>query len=218
VAAVSIIVFSALGIGILLYGGSSATNLNGSLDGSLSASRTSVPAVLPGSPSAAPDQTSGDSVELARSQAPNPAESGPLNGETLLSDGSILAPIDESPAAAPNASAACAQCATVIALHEVKVEGEGTGLGAVGGGVVGGVVGNTVGDGRGRSLMTVLGAIGGAFAGNAIEKNARSKVDYELVVRYEDGHTRRFKRAQPWPYRVGEPVRVVKGDVQPRRG
>jgi outer membrane lipoprotein SlyB len=112
----------------------------------------------------------------------------------------------------------CPQCATVVALHEVKVEGEGTGLGAVGGGVAGGVVGNALGSGRGRDVMTVLGAIGGAFAGNAIEKNARSKIDYEIVVRFENGHTRRFKRPQPWPYSVGEPVRVVKGELLPVHG
>jgi outer membrane lipoprotein SlyB len=145
---------------------------------------------------------------------------------TLLSDGSILAPIEDNAGAvaapgAPDAvppPAPCAACATVIALHEIKVEGEGTGLGAVGGGVVGGVVGNSLGGGRGRGVLTVLGAVGGALAGHAIEKDARSKIDYELVVRYEDGHTRHFKRAQPWPYSVGEPVRIVKGEVTPRRG
>lgn len=42
----------------------------------------------------------------------------------------------------------------------------GIGLGAV----VGGLLGNQVGDGRGRTLATIAGAMGGAYAGNEIAK------------------------------------------------
>lgn len=42
----------------------------------------------------------------------------------------------------------------------------GMGLGAV----VGGLLGNQVGDGRGRTLATIAGAVGGAYAGNEIAK------------------------------------------------
>ena len=42
----------------------------------------------------------------------------------------------------------------------------GIGLGAV----VGGLLGNQVGDGKGRTLATIAGAMGGAYAGNEIAK------------------------------------------------
>lgn len=42
----------------------------------------------------------------------------------------------------------------------------GIGLGAV----VGGLLGNQVGDGKGRTLATIAGAVGGAYAGNEIAK------------------------------------------------
>jgi outer membrane lipoprotein SlyB len=110
----------------------------------------------------------------------------------------------------------CAQCGVVTALHEIKVEGEASGVGAVGGGVAGGVLGNQVGHGGGRTIMTILGAIGGALTGNAVEKKVRSKKRYELVLRYDSGQERHFLADKPWPYKVGDPVRVVKGRLRPR--
>ncbi len=205
-AALSIIVLSAIGIATLLYQRSGATATNLAAGGNANFAAASAPQ------SEAPSNGGG---------APTPAQTG-----TLLSDGSVLAPIPDADAVPGTPSGtlpagpalACPDCATVLALHTVKVEGQSSGLGAVGGGVVGGLLGNTLGSGRGRGVLTVLGAVGGAVAGNAIEKNAHAKVDYELVVRYDDGHKRYFKRAQPWPYSVGESVHVVKGEVLPGRG
>jgi uncharacterized protein YcfJ len=42
--------------------------------------------------------------------------------------------------------------------------------GAVAGAVIGGLLGNQVGDGKGRQLATIGGAVGGGFAGRAIER------------------------------------------------
>jgi len=58
------------------------------------------------------------------------------------------APVQRAPAPAPQNSAV------------------GIGLGAV----VGGLLGNQVGDGKGRTLATIAGAVGGAYAGNEIAK------------------------------------------------
>lgn len=44
-----------------------------------------------------------------------------------------------------------------------------TGVGAIGGAVVGGLLGNQVGHGRGRTLATVAGALGGGYVGNRLE-------------------------------------------------
>lgn len=90
--------------------------------------------------------------------------------------------------------AVCAHCGVVEGVREVSVKGEGTGLGAVAGGVVGAAVGNQVGRGNGRTVMTVLGAVGGGLAGNEIEKRARAQTVYEVRVRMDDGRVRTLQQ------------------------
>ena len=107
----------------------------------------------------------------------------------------------------------CRDCATVESVREVKHEGEGTGLGAIGGGVLGGVLGNQVGGGRGKTVGAVVGAVGGAYAGNAVEKNVRSTKSYEITVRLDDGNTRVFTEAQPPALQRGDRVRIRNGQL-----
>jgi outer membrane lipoprotein SlyB len=110
-------------------------------------------------------------------------------------------------------SNACRDCATVQSIREVKQDGEGTGLGAIGGGVVGGVLGNQVGGGRGKTVGAVVGAVGGAYAGNEIEKNVRSSKHYEITVRLDDGNIRVFSEAQPPALQRGDRVRINNGQL-----
>ncbi len=93
----------------------------------------------------------------------------------------------------------CADCGTVEAVTPVQRQGDVNGvavgnttigLGTVAGGVVGGLLGNQVGGGNGKTAMTVLGAAGGAFAGNQIEKNMKKVTVYQVRVRMNDGSTR----------------------------
>jgi len=91
----------------------------------------------------------------------------------------------------------CTTCGVVESVQAVQRKGEGTGLGAVAGGVVGGVVGNQIGKGNGRKAMTVLGAVGGGFAGHEIEKRARAETVYSVRVRMNDGTVRTLTRQQP---------------------
>jgi len=107
----------------------------------------------------------------------------------------------------------CSECGVIENVSEVKKEGQGSGLGAVGGGVVGGVLGHQVGRGAGRDLATVLGAVGGALAGNAIEKNVKTTTGYQVVVRFEDGSTRTYPSATVPSWRIGEKVKVVDGVI-----
>ena len=62
----------------------------------------------------------------------------------------------------------------IESVREIETKGQGSGLGAVGGVVVGGLLGNQVGVGHDKDAMTVVGAVGGAFAGNEIEKRTKS--------------------------------------------
>ncbi len=107
----------------------------------------------------------------------------------------------------------CASCGTVESVRTVEVRGEGTGLGAVAGGVTGAVIGNQMGSGRGNTAMTVLGAAGGAFAGNEIEKNVKKHYTYRITVRMEDGTFRTVSQSQPPAVAVGDKVRVADGVV-----
>jgi len=110
----------------------------------------------------------------------------------------------------------CANCGTVEAVRTVELKGEGTGLGAVAGGVTGAVIGNQMGGGRGNTAMTVIGAAGGAFAGNEIEKNVKKRYAYRITVRMEDGTFRTVSQSQPPAVGVGDKVRVADGFVAVR--
>lgn len=114
---------------------------------------------------------------------------------------------------APPAQPACSTCGTVVAISEVKQEGHGTGIGAVGGAVAGGVVGNQFGSGNGRTAMTLLGALGGGFAGNSVEKHLRSTTSYSVRVRMENGKMRYFTYHEAPPFQQGERVRVENGTL-----
>jgi len=112
-------------------------------------------------------------------------------------------------AAAPATYAACPECGTVTSVKTVKKEGEASGGGAVLGGVVGGVIGHQIGSGRGNTAATVLGAAGGAYAGHQVEKNAKTEMKHQVVVKMEAGNERYFNFSQPTGYRVGDKVKIV---------
>jgi outer membrane lipoprotein SlyB len=92
-------------------------------------------------------------------------------------------------------TALCASCGVVESVSAVQHKGQGTGLGAVAGGVLGGVVGHQMGGGKGKTALTVLGAVGGGLAGNEVEKRARAETSYNVRVRMEDGSIRTIERA-----------------------
>ena len=130
------------------------------------------------------------------------------------------APKSSNNAAAPTRLASntpsrsvCADCGIIESSREITEKGTGSGVGGVGGAVVGGVLGHQVGGGRGKDLATVAGAIGGAFAGNEIEKRVKSTTSYEVTVRFEGGATRTFNEDTP-KWRVGDRVRVVDGVIR----
>ena len=115
--------------------------------------------------------------------------------------------------AAPGAYAACDNCGTVTHVKTIKHQGEGSGVGAVAGGVIGGVLGHQVGSGRGNTAATVVGAAGGAYAGNEIEKNKKSYSTWQVVVKLETGDTRTFDFPKPTSYKVGDKIKVVDGNL-----
>lgn len=109
-----------------------------------------------------------------------------------------------APVAQSSRAGACAHCGTVESVTAVQRQGQvngvavgntTVGLGTVAGGVVGGLLGNQMGGGNGKTAMTVLGVAGGAFAGNAIEKNMNKVTVYQMRVRMHDGSVRTIEQA-----------------------
>lgn len=111
-------------------------------------------------------------------------------------------------ATAGHALAACDNCGTVTEMKTVEVKGEASGVGAVTGGVLGGVLGHQVGGGRGKDVATVAGAVGGAYAGHQIEKNAKKKTQYQVIVKLENGTTRTFTYNTASAFKVGDKIKV----------
>jgi outer membrane lipoprotein SlyB len=111
----------------------------------------------------------------------------------------------------------CFDCGVVESVSAVDVKGEASGLGAVAGGVAGLVLGNQIGHGKGRTLAKVAGAAGGAYAGHQIEKNAKKTTQYEVAIRMDDGSRRTVTQASSDGLWAGSRVKVL-GDTVIRDG
>lgn len=105
----------------------------------------------------------------------------------------------------------CVGCAEVISISTTQQQGDASGLGAIAGGVAGGLLGNQIGKGNGRTVMTMLGAGGGAYAGHTIEKNVNTKVIYVIKLRNPNGSIETIRRKELPAYQVGDKVKL-KGD------
>jgi outer membrane lipoprotein SlyB len=61
--------------------------------------------------------------------------------------------------------------------------------------------------------MSILGAAGGAVAGNEIEKNLKKHTSYRVTVRMDDGSFRTLSQSSTPAVAIGERVRVGGGAV-----
>ncbi len=162
---------------------------------------------------------------LPGSKAQNAEPQQPQPASPAAQAAAPQAPAAKTPAARPHAAAKpvqvasasttlaqpkphCAACGTVVDVKEVTVKGEGSGVGAVAGGVAGGVLAHEVFDGKNQGLATIAGAAGGAFAGNAIEKNVKTKKHYDVAIRMDDGSTKTIAYAEQPSWKPGDKVKV----------
>ncbi len=148
---------------------------------------------------------------VAETQAPSVDTRRHDDQPVVLAQAQTLPPPPPAPVVVP----VCHECGVIESVNEVEKAGEGSGLGAVAGGVVGAIAGKQVGGGRGRNVMSVLGAVGGAFAGNAIEKNVKKSRSYDITIRFEDGTSRTLSQPTAPVWRTGDRVRFVNGSIQP---
>lgn len=143
-------------------------------------------------------------VRTSDEQRPATSPSYPINDSGIYVENST---------SNPSYANTCRDCGVVETVREVKQNGDGTGLGAIGGGVVGGLLGNQIGGGRGKIVGAVVGAVGGAYAGNEVEKRVRSTTQYEVTVRLENGNTRVFTQSQAPTWQRGDRVRISNGQL-----
>ncbi|HEX4880321.1 MAG TPA: glycine zipper 2TM domain-containing protein [Limnobacter sp.] len=149
----------------------------------------------------------------ALESTPEPAKpAAPVESRPSAKPANVSKPASSKPAPVQTA-AVCGNCGKVLEVRQTRIEGEGTGLGAVAGGVVGGLLGNQVGGGNGKKLATAAGVVGGAVLGNKIEKDRRATVQYDVVVQFDDGSTGTYPyKEQPY-WQAGDRVKVVNGEI-----
>lgn len=89
--------------------------------------------------------------------------------------------------------AVCTGCGKVVGVRMDERGGEASPLGVVGGGAVGALLGNQVGSGSGRTLATVAGAVGGAYAGKKLSEKHNSQTIWTVDVQYDNGRRNAFQ-------------------------
>lgn len=116
-------------------------------------------------------------------------------------------PAPTAKVAAPAAKALCDDCAKVTAVNVIEKEGEGGALGIIAGGAAGALLGNQVGGGTGKDIATVVGAVGGAYAGKTIEGQMKSRKVWSITVQNPFGIKKNFRFEQSPGFAVGDTVR-----------
>lgn len=158
-------------------------------------------------------QTSAAQVEQPLQSSPEPAATpveAPAQQPTKKQVSVKHKPVVHEHTMLPVESAkpVCANCGIVLAVNVIEVEGKGSGVGVVAGGVVGGLVGNQVGQGTGKDLATVAGLLGGAFAGNTIEKNSKKTKSYDIMVKMDGGSEHTYRQATNPDMVKGQKVKI----------
>ena len=99
--------------------------------------------------------------------------------------------------------------ATVESVRKVVIQRDSKGIGMIGGAVVGGIAGSSVGGGKGQDIATVLGAIAGTVAGQALEDKANLREGLEITLKYDSGETRVIVQEADVELKAGDRVRVT---------
>ena len=201
VAAISLIVFSAVGVAAL----------TGVLPASRGSSEPAPAAVI------APEAP--EPIEHAVSMpAPVGTSAAPVAKPKHRHVARAVAPRPPAPApvaqAEPVKPALAGVGGTIESVKEIEQKGENPIAGPILGGIAGAVLGHQFGEGRGKTVATAVGAGAGILGGKVIEQKVRATKHWETTVRLEDGSTQSFKsEAQPL-WHAGERVRVVDGQIR----
>lgn len=99
---------------------------------------------------------------------------------------------DQGGSNAPRGNLACLDCGKVTAVNVSEKKGDGNALGVIAGGAAGGLLGHQVGGGKGKTLATIAGALGGAYAGKKIQESATATKVWTVEVQYDNGRRASF--------------------------
>jgi outer membrane lipoprotein SlyB len=110
-----------------------------------------------------------------------------------------------------------ARIGTVESIHSQTAQNTPNAVGAIGGALVGGGLGSLVGGGTGRTVATVVGAVGGAYAGNQLASRDTTMV-WVIGVRYDDGSFASIQQTAAPGLRIGDRVRVHSNGLELLRG
>jgi outer membrane lipoprotein SlyB len=100
---------------------------------------------------------------------------------------------------------------TIVQIEPVELEGDHQlGLGAILGAAAGGLLGSHIGFGFGRDVATVAGAIGGGYAGNAVQNRyADKRAGQQITVRLGNGVLVAVTQPADPNLRIGDRVRIA---------
>ncbi|WP_461536890.1 outer membrane lipoprotein [Spongorhabdus nitratireducens] len=76
---------------------------------------------------------------------------------------------------------------TVKELELVKIEGTQSGIGAATGAAVGGIGGSGLGGGKGTTIYSIAGALGGGLLGNWAEERLTRKQGVNITIQLDNG-------------------------------
>ena len=142
-----------------------------------------------------------------RSQ-PYPSQSYPVQGQY---------PSQQYPSQGYPAQGYPSQGAYVGTVDRIELFNTGTSsnvAGTVIGGIVGGLIGSQLGHGKGRSVATIAGVAGGAYAGNQIEQRRRGPHEsFRVTVRMDDGTYQTITQDNITDLQTGDRVRVEGNNV-----
>ena len=101
------------------------------------------------------------------------------------------------------------QLGTVERIEVINRSSGSNVAGTIIGGIVGGLIGAQIGGGSGRTAATIVGAAGGAVAGNVIEGRRRANHEtFRVSVRLDNGMTQAVTQDNINDLRAGDRVRL----------
>ena len=229
-AAISVTVFSAVGVGAMT--GLLPHSFSSTPQAQIASQAAETPLPTPPIGAGAVREASEAQASEMPPAAPASTPAKPVHKKPVHAKATPPVQIAQAPQAAPQAQGAPVPpppppaieaprplpgvLGVVESVREVSKPAEkSNGVGPIAGGVAGAVVGNQFGHGTTKSVLTILGAAGGALAGKEIEKNVRTTKSWEINVRLDDGSYRTLTSEQPPFWHGGERVRMIDGKLQP---
>ena len=125
---------------------------------------------------------------------------------------SLLATSGAQPSAR-RVARSCANCRVVEAINVIEVKGEGNYLGMIAAAAADLASEQRTGQTAGKTIATVAGAAGGAYAGREIENRMKTTKHYEVIARLESGGTQAVSYESESGFRVGDRVKVENGTL-----